>query len=503
MSEKMLSEKDVWNVLQYAQTMQYGIGAYTPEMLNNTLVRLNNNPQVANTQKINKALANYTESSKELIAMNEFMEYTDMLYKRTVAYYSGLLSFDLAISCKNAYTIEDYKSEEYIEDKKRVNKFLDRFDYKAEFRKMLKEVLRRETVFTWLRDDDQNATLQIMPQQYCMLTGYFTQGLLYNFNMAYFLQAGVDIDSYAPVFKDKYRNVFMDSDKEAYKQTHTLKGMNSTFAYWTEVSPHEGAWAFKLDSSNFNGVPFLSALMKDSVMNDTIRSLQKDKRMMEAQKIILGEMPLLNETKTSKPDSFAIDPTTMGMLLSLVRASLSDTWKIGGVPMKEVEEYQYEDKNPNSYNTYLSAISGVGASASRVIYSSDRMSQEELQEALLADYRIVEPLYHQFNNFLDFYINKKTRKYKFRFDMEGSTLPFEQKARQEKYMKLAENGIVLPSYIASSHGVKPQAFEAQLLEAKAMEFKLESIHTKSDDDKEAGAPEKDIVKESGEKSRNV
>lgn len=505
--QNVLSEKEVWNVLQFAKSLSspYGMGVYTPQMLNSSLINLNNNPIQANEKRINQALTNYKSSAKELQAMNEFMEYTDMLFKRTINYYAGLLSFDLSVSCKNAYTTQDYKSEEYKKDKQIVYKFLDKFKYKAEFYKMIKGVLRDETVYTWFRTDSEFATLQIMPQTYCLTTGDFPQGILYNFDMSYFLQAGVDIDAYDPIFKTYYNNVFNDPKYEVYRQSRNLNNMESTFALWTETSPNEGAWAFKMDNTNFNNVPFLSALMKDTIFNDTIRKLQKDKRMLEAQKLIIGELPLLSDSKIQKADQFAVDPNTAGALLSIIRSSISDNFKFGAMPVKDVEEYQFEDKNPDVYNSQLSTNAAVGASASRVIYASDRMSQEELRQALMNDYQIMRPLYHQFSNFLDFYINKKTRKYKFRFEFDGSTLGFERKERTENVMKLAENGIVLKSAIQSAFGYTPQSFDSMLMESKAEDFKLESIHTASGKDGEntGGRPEQSEVGDNGEKTRNA
>lgn len=505
---KELSEKQVWDVLQFAQSLssfQYGMGVYTPQMLNSTLIDLNNNPQVATEQRITRALNEYKSTARELQAMNEFMEYTDMLFKRTLSYYVNTLAFDLQVSCKNAYDTKDYKSKEYKEDKQRVYRFLDSFDYKAEFLRMAREICRRETVYTWFRDDGTNKTLQTMPQQYCMLTGYFPQGLLYNFDMAYFLKAGVDIDNFDPVFKTYYYNVFGNPNSEPYRQSKNLNTMDNTFAFWTEVSPNEGAWAFKFDMSNFNSVPFLSAMMKDSILNDTIRKLQKDKRMMEAQKLIIGEMPLLSDTKISKPDQFAIDPTTMGKLLAMVRGSVSDNYKFGGLPMKEVEEYTFEDKNVNSFSNQLATTSGMGASASRIIYSNDRLNQEELRQSMMNDYQTMRAIYSQFNNFLDFFVNKKTRKYKFRFTFEGSTFDFERKARQDAVMRLAENGIVLKSAIQSAFGYKPQEFEAMLIEAKAEGFELASIHTassKNESGRPTNAESNEVLTESGEKTQN-
>lgn len=86
--------------------------------------------------------------------------------------------------------------------KKKIEDFITHFDYKTEFRRVLQNIIVNETYFTWLRKSKAGNgrkaryCLQVMPQQYCMLTGYFDRGLLWSMNMNYFLQAGVDIDTY-------------------------------------------------------------------------------------------------------------------------------------------------------------------------------------------------------------------------------------------------------------------------------------------------------------------
>ena len=67
-------------------------------------------------------------------------------------------------------------------------------------------------------------------------------------------------------------------------------------------------------------------------------------------------------------------------------------------------------------------FAGNGASANRMIYSDDKMSKDEVENAIVTDYNIVKKLYNQFDSFLDFYVNKKTRKYKFKFSLESSIL---------------------------------------------------------------------------------
>ena len=128
--------------------------------------------------------------------------------------------------------------------------------------------------------------------------------------------------------------------------------------------------------------------------------------------------------------------------------------------------YQFELKNPNMYSTQLATSAGVGSGMSRVIYSSDRQSNAEIEAGLNDMYQTMKPLYPQFSNFLEFYVNQLTKKYKWKFIFDGSNYPFEREARFDKVKKMADSGIVIPMQTwASVSGYQPQLFE-QYAESK-------------------------------------
>lgn len=187
MAEKLLNNSQVEAVLEFSQGLwsaeHYGL--YTPWLQNQLLNNLNNNAKIPNYQAIVDALATYKENSNNLQSYMEFMQAFDMIFSRTIMSYVNMLSFDLIITCKNAFTKSDYESNEFKEDKKRIYKFLDNFDYKAEFRKMVMEMLRHEVVFVWFRktkwgNKGMKCALQMMPQNRCLLTGYWEKGLLFD-----------------------------------------------------------------------------------------------------------------------------------------------------------------------------------------------------------------------------------------------------------------------------------------------------------------------------------
>lgn len=509
-----LTKEQVFNVVEFAQGLIEGGGFYTPDLLNYNLISLIGDTKAPDYKKVLEALNNAKAQAQDLQEYSAWVEYNNMLYARLIRYYANMLSFDLKVTCINA-SGDDYRSQEYLDDKKRVWKFFDNFDYKREFAKVVDICARQQADFVWFRttrgtfdptpEDVNNEkvtklpkyTLQAMPQNYCKITGYFEQGFLYDFDMMYFLKPGVDMEAFDPVFKKKAREIFDDNSFMNYVPTNPLNRRDGSFSYWVQTSPEMGAWVFVLDEFKFDTVPFLAPTLPNMITDREIQALQKDKDIAAAYGLLMGELELLDKQKSgSVKDAFAINPSTLGKLLGLVRKGLDKHIKVGALPVKNLDFYQYEDKNPDSYKTQVETSSAVGASASNMLFSTSKLSQEEARNAIINDSNIIKNLYSQFNAFLNFYVNKKTRKYKFSFEFEGINFPFEQEYRQKKVMELANVGIVLPSAIGAAYGYKPQDFERMMEEAKYGTFtdnlvQLMSIHTASD---KGGRPTQSEVK---------
>ena len=112
----------------------------------------------------------------------------------------------------------------------------------------------------------------------------------------------------------------------------------------------------------------------------------------------------------------------------------------------------------------------------------------------------VRKMYYQFTNFLNFFVNKKTKKYKFHFDFTGLNYWFDQEQRRDKMLELADRGIILNEGAwAQAFGFPPHVFEQALDEGKNGGLtdklgQLISIHTASNTTQsEGGRPRKKRV----------
>lgn len=445
-----LSKEQVFSLLEFAQGLYEPIlgkyGYYTPDQLNEELVALNNNASKPTYEKIDKALNTPIENATLLQTYSTWAKYSDAVYAKTLNYFSNILSFDVRRVCINAKSKSDYASKEYKEDLERVYKFFRTFDHKREFKKMVNEMLKKNVVYAWYRDnrneDTPQKALQIMPQDFCKITGSSSLCPMYDFDMAYFLNTGTNIDMFDPIFKKYWNNVFTDDNKYNLRN-NPLYTKGGNYSYWQHTSPVDGAWVFMFTDGNFNEIPPFSFLLRTSIMNPEIEALQRDKDMISALGLLYGEMETTNKAISGQvPNDTAFAPKAMGQFLQLIAKGLDKRLKPLAFPLKEVEFKQFVDSNTDMAKDQFLNSAAQGASASSLIYTTEKMGVEEFKNAVFTDYLMMKQLYVQFNAFLNYFVNQKTRKYKFKFECDGSDYPIVRNEMIERVKGLADRGIV-------------------------------------------------------------
>ncbi|MEG2295906.1 MAG: hypothetical protein RSB96_04095, partial [Oscillospiraceae bacterium] len=466
----------------------YNQGYFTPDMVNSVLKQINVNPTEPTESALNRALGQPNDNEDKLVAYSEWYNINNMMYKRTNSYLGNMLAFDLTLHCYNAHG-SDYKSAEFKEELNRVYRILDKLHYKREFKKIVNNMLRQETVFTSFRDDSSDDyALQQLPSEFCKITGHTGKTLLFDYDMYYFLKPSVDINLYSPVFKKYFQEVFNDPDNNNYIPSNPLNARNGEFVMWHQTSPDDNFWAWKFSPEIFTKIPYLAPMMKDSLQSSIVRQLQINKNLATAGALIMGEIGFLDPKSGAKADQLNLSPISLSTFMNLVKDGLDDVWKLGGLPLENLKKFQFEDKNPNMYENYLKTLSGQSVSMSRAIYTNDKMSYEEATTALQTDGNLMQALYAQFEDFLEFYINKKTRKYKFQFKFTGLNYDSDREARLQRLLDVADRGIILGGSIGATLGLTPQEFSRELEEYQNNGFSdkltsLLSIHTASGESK--------------------
>ena len=468
-----ISENEVYDVLNFAQQIYGGTfmnNIMSPELTNSRLKDATLNPLAGTQANIEKALMNPKNSEKELVGFSEFFELTSMIYKRSLMYLGNILSFSVKdMVCINAEQ-EDYRSATYKNDYKEVCNFLDKFKIKEEFPKVIRQLIRQDVFFCILRDDGDKYTLQELPKNYCMLTGRFNYGWLFDFNMSWFLQNGVNIEMYPSIFKEMFLNTFGDEIYN-YNSASTLDDRSGAFSYWSQTSPVDGFWAWKMNPESATRVPYFAPLFQDIVLQPMVRQLQSNKYIIEATKVMVGLIPMLNEAKAGNvKDMIAISSETAGKFLSLLRRGISDVIKTGAVPFSDVKVLDFEDNKRNmmeDFNKNTASQTGIN---SRLVFPIDKQNSLETQYSVEIDSMTITYMYGYFENFLNYQINKRTSKYKFNITLDGTKFSHNMKNRRDEVGYWADKGVVLPNRIAYSLDILPHHLYKQLEEAKESGF---------------------------------
>ena len=477
------TQEEVYNVLEFVRNYDptFLPGIITPMLLNQRMKDITLNSVQATESTLEAALKAPKDSEEQLQSFSQDFEITSQPYKRLLAYLGNMLSFDLTYSCTNipSNKTSEYTSLAYRKDLDVVKEFLDKFDYVEEFTNVVKQLLRNEAFFCSPRFDfnGQDApdkyTLQELPSspRYTMLTGRWAYGWLYSLNMYWFIQPGVDIDLYSPFFKQKFleaydgRGGFRTYDPTLSEQ---LRG-RSSYIYWQDL-PVSEAWCWKFNPTVATRLPHFSGLFLDLIQQPVMRAIQKSINESTAARVVVGQIGLLKETSAKTKDQFNINPAVLGQFLAVIKAAIGDALKVAAVPLEDVKGIEFSSDN-EIYSSYLKTALGNSGVNTNLVFSNDlKMNTIETQLSLNSDEQLMTALYPQFNNFLKYQINSRTKKYKFDFNFEGTQFYNNRQQRLDHQIELSSLGIVLPQKIAASIGMNPFDFERQLAEAKETGF---------------------------------
>ena len=504
-----IPESIAWDMIQFARSLESGLygNVYTPDLINSRMKDVNYNPIMANQTQLDAALANPKNNEKTILEFGQGFESISQPYKRLISYLGNLLSYDFTYSV-NIDDPKDYKSPAYKKDLKEVYKFFDAFNAKKEFNTITKQLIRNETLFFTIRNDENSCILQEMPQEYCKITGRWDHGLVYSMNFYWFMIAGVDINMYHPWFKEQFAKLF-NGEKKIYDPSLSvdLRG-NSTWVYWVDI-PVSIGWAFKLSPELSVSLPYYSPLFSDLILQPVMRNIQRSKSLASAARILYGSIPLLSSSggaQTKLKDALSLSPDLLAKFLVLLKSSVSDAIRVGGSPLQDVRGISFPSEKDIYGEWFKTTLSSSGVNTALVYTGDMKANAIESQLSLEVDSLLVECLYTQYADFMNYMLSQVTKKYTFSVFFEGNNISLNRKQRLDAATGLATLGMVLPQSFAAARGIPPHVFLRQLMEAKSMGFVdgLTPITPAAQmSGADSGRPQKDAseLSDSGDQSR--
>jgi hypothetical protein len=470
-NNKPLSSDEVDYVMQFARSAiggMYGLpNVFNPLSVSQRMVDVGLNPIIADADKIENALNSPKTSEKELIGYSEDLYLKNMLMKRMVLYLSNSLSWNLDWVCTTPDT--DYNSKEYKKDKARVISFFDRFNIKEQFTQIMQSMVLDEVYFGQLRDDYEKYSFQQLPQQYCALTARNPYGFNFDFNFQWFFQANTSIEMYHPVFKRMYNDIFSNGGSYVgYNPASSFLDREGTWSTWTQTNLEDGFWAFKLQPFLASRIPFLAPLFIDASLQPLYRKLAQNSALQSAQKLLLGQVGMNKDTKGgSLANNFNLTADQLGKFLQLVRTSISESIAVSAAPLENMSTHSFDLPSRNvqsESNMILASQSGI---SSRLLYTLDKSNLEETRNSISVDEMMLKPVYSSFENFLNFRINKETKKHKFKFMLSGFEFDSSKRIARDDFFQYANLGIFLPGKLGESLGIQRYDIERMLAETKA------------------------------------
>ena len=447
------------------------VGAFTPYSQNEIMKRINITTNSSpDGKKIEEALSNPIENEGNLVSYSQSYYFSSLMYKRNQEYLANLPAFDLEISCMNAKP-EDYKTSRYKNDYEEIKKFINSFNYREQFKNITWSIVMNETYYGMFRELGDKSVIQEFPSQYAMITGRFEYGLLYDIDMSWFQQGDVDINCYPDWIIKRYKEMFQKGKEKPYIPSNKINKRTGSFGLWTQADPDDGCWVFKFNPSHNLQIPFFSGMLPEMAAIPIMRNLQLNQSMAAARKLLVSSIPYLNEKKAaSVANQLAIDADTLGKFIGLATQGLEAAIKVLALPTEDIKGVEFENTDNDTYETFMTVTSSL-LSGGKVIFSTnENQNAIESQFSIDIDRMLVKSIYPQFENFLEYYANKHTKKYKWSFRFVGTNDKFDREARQEQAFAYADKGVVLPNKIASSLGMNKIELERELEEMNASDF---------------------------------
>lgn len=444
-------------------------GYFTPDTVNRQMQNINMNPVQANIDEIEKALNSPKDSEEILREYAQSFENNNMYYKRLARYFPDMASFHMNFDCINIEKDSEYNSKEFKNDLKILDEFSSKFNYKEEFQMVLRQLIRQGVYYGILRTDESKYCLQELPPDYCKITGRQPYGLLFDFNMYWFIgNYGVDINMYPKIFKKMYRDVF-NRTNTLYKPSGKVDKRNSTFVYWHQCSPADGFWCFKVSPELATILPYFSPMFPNLSFSKIARNLQHDKYFIEASKLLVGIIGFNKDTKSGQvANQINITPDLLGKFLGVARQGLNKQIGLVALPMDSIETVDFDVDNNNIEEDYLSNNAAQSVASYQSLYSTEKLNSHQSKLASAIDMNFVNAMYDMFSNFVEYYVNSMTKKYKFRIKFSDMYIPDDQQRITSMFKDYSALGFVDIQMAARAADMNPFEFSRHMKISKAM-----------------------------------
>lgn len=430
---------------------------------------INMNPVELTINNLEKALANPKDSEDILRDYSTFVENNNMYYKRLVRYFSDMAAFHISFDCINIQKDSDYNSKQFKQDMNVLDSFMSKFNSKEEFQKIFRQLIRQGVFYGVLRKSEDKYTIQELPPKFCKITGRHSYGLLFDFNMQWFIgNYGIDIDMYPRIFRKMYRDVFNETSA-LYDPSKKVSNRNSKYMYWHQTSPVDGFWAWKISPELATIVPYFSPMFPDLSYSSVIRGLQNDKYFIAASKLLVGIIGFNKDAKSGQvANQVNITPDMLGKFMGVARKGLNKQIGLVALPMDSIQTVDFDESSDNIEVDYTTNLANQSVASSQMLYTTEKLNSHQSKLASAVDNAFISSCYSMFSNFVEYYVNLQTKKYKFKIRFDDVYTPDDQERVSRLFKDYAQIGIVDVQLAARALDMSPFELSRHLSITKSM-----------------------------------
>jgi hypothetical protein len=436
-------------------SQSYGSGMFmlTPQMLNSSIKDMNMLSANFSTDQIKRMVMQPHMYEQELRKLSLFYFQTISLYQQTIKLWSNMLEFDWEpipyTEDGKPISIAEMHSLAYKKDYAEMTKFFNNFKVKNEFSKVLWNMCMYDTYYTSFRDYEDHLYLQELPSTHCMIDSDSYLGYLFSFDLSYFTNSGVDINAYSPTIRAQYSDSIRNT-KMNYNPS--MPNRNGKWVQWTPMKPDD-SWVFKFNSTFAGSVPPLLSALIDYSKIDKFKALEETKKELEAYKVIFATVPRLTGNKTgNKTDDFAVSSQEMGKFVASVKQTLQTGVDFKAAPLEDFKAFDFSP-SANEKNLLETELKNImlqtGVTDAIGMPSTVNVASAGIYKIFNSTF--MSDTYSQFNNFCEYQVNKRTKKYKFKINFVGTM--FDKDERRKNADSDMQSGIITPA-IFSSRGIQ-------------------------------------------------
>ena len=331
-----------------------------------------------------------------------------------------------------------------------------------------------------------------LPADYCYVTSPWTYGYLFAIDLVFFDQF-ISIPQQIPELYEAY-NKFTSMRQALYK------GEDLAPYQYYQVPPEKG-WVFTFNPSMPDKLPPLTSAMSSALDTLSYKELLKNKIALDLYKVIAMKIPMDKENRQMSM-TYKIAEEITQVIQSLLPGNIKVySSPFDSEPISTDQSSRFEEIVGISNDTFY-ASSGFSKS---MFGSKDIKTGAALKLSSTVDfnYASYHP-YRQYENFINFQLGLKSKKYRFQIQMFGNSLNEESERDMAlKEMTLGNSGIL--DYFAvkgyEPFQVKSTLFLEEKLGLRDMMTPLLSAFN-SKQPNEGGRPTNTNVGDAGETTRN-